>query len=307
MENMVGNPSGTEHPGEAGDFKDADGPTCKLRRERHFPLLEEGRAPVQNRKADNIDEEVRQGQHPDDRIEEHLFADKGPEGFRRIVVVQFGLGTGQIRQPDRRGRVTQGQDNEYDSQEADGRRGEEAVAPVPRPGDDVAAEHGCEGSPNRMGGVPDRCFGGQFLRRHPPGKQMVARREAAALEQIVQNEQGGHDDDHRTHELCPPHLACNQISQFVRPAEQEVEDGTGGQTDGQMPPGDGPVRDDAVDELRQAVNNADKAQDDAEAGVGDAVFLAEGRHGEGEVLADKIEQGVADHRTDDDPPLPVFE
>ena len=67
------------------------------------------------------------------------------------------------------------------------------------------------------------------------------------------------------------------------------------------------VHDEAVDEARQAVHDLAEADDDTETRVGDAVFGRQARHRDGEVFPDEVEDGVADHRDDDDAPLPEFE
>ena len=158
-----------------------------------------------------------------------------------------------------------------------------------------------------MGGIPHRSLRGKFLRRHPPGEEMVAGRESASLEHVIKHQQCGHDDNHGAHELSAPGLTGNEHGQFVGPAEKQVEHRTGGEPDGQMPAGDGPVRDDAVHEFGDSVDDAHQAEDDTETGVRDPILFPEGRHREGEVLAHEVEQRVAYHRTDDDPPLPVLE
>ncbi len=136
---------------------------------------------------------------------------------------------------------------------------------------------------------------------------MVAGRESAALEHIVEHEQRGHDDDHGADEFCTSGLARNHDGELVGPAEKQVEHRTGGEPDGQMPAGDGPVRDDAVHEFGDSVDDAHQAEDDTETCVRYPVLFPEGRHREGEVLAHEVEQRIAYHRTDDDPPLPVPE
>ena len=50
-----------------------------------------------------------------------------------------------------------------------------------------------------------------------------------------------------------------------------------------------------------------QSKDYAEAGIGDPVFVAQSRHSKREILPHEIVHGIAYHRTDDDPPLPVAE
>ena len=72
-----------------------------------------------------------------------------------------------------------------------------------------------------------------------------------------------------------------------------------------MPAGVGAVGDDTVDQFGNAIDDPDKRKDNAETGIGDAIFGGQGRHGKGKILADEVKHGVAYHRTDDDAPLPV--
>ena len=74
-----------------------------------------------------------------------------------------------------------------------------------------------------------------------------------------------------------------------------------------MPAGYRPVCYDAVHELGKAVDYAYEAEDHTETGIGNPILLSKRRHCEGEVLAHEIEQGIANHRADDDPPLPILE
>ena len=88
---------------------------------------------------------------------------------------------------------------------------------------------------------------------------MIAGREAAALKDIVKHQQSGHYYHHGAHELRSPGLPGNQRTEFVRPAEKEIEHRAGGKAYGQMPAGYCAVRDYAVHELGKPVNYAHKA------------------------------------------------
>ena len=71
--------------------------------------------------------------------------------------------------------------------------------------------------------------------------------------------------------------------------------------------GNGPVGDNAIHEFAQAIDNTHKAEDDTETSVGNPILLPQRRHGESEILPHEIEQGITDHRADDNLPLPVIE
>ena len=102
-------------------------------------------------------------------------------------------------------------------------------------------------------------------------------------------------------------VAGDQGAELVAESEQEVDSHADGKTDDQVPARVGPVGKDSVQELGDTVDDACDREYDTEAGIGDAEFLLEERHGEREVLPDEIEHRIADHRADDHPPLPVFE
>ena len=248
-EEAVGDPAGAEHARTAGDLEDADRPARQLRGQRDGHLPEEGRSPVQDRETDDIDEEVRHGERPDDRIEEDLLADEGAVGLRGVVLVQFGPGVRQFRQPDRGRGVPQGRDDEEDTGRGDGAGHPEAGPPVARRADEVAAEDGQDAGADRVRGVPDGRFRRQFPRGAPMVDEPVARREAAPLEDVVQHQQDAHDDDHRPDEIRSAFLPGDEGGEAVAPSEEEVQDDAGSEADDQVPAGVEAVGDEAVHEL----------------------------------------------------------
>ena len=74
-----------------------------------------------------------------------------------------------------------------------------------------------------------------------------------------------------------------------------------------MPAGIGAVCDETVDELAHPIHKASHRQDNAESAVFYAIFSTQDRHSEREILPHKIEHGIAYHRTEDHPPLPIVE
>ena len=64
---------------------------------------------------------------------------------------------------------------------------------------------------------------------------------------------------------------------------------------------------DAVEVAREAIDKSHDGHHDTERGVGDAILSCQAGHCEGEVLANKVEEGVAQHRHDDCAPLPTLE
>ena len=158
-----------------------------------------------------------------------------------------------------------------------------------------------------MAGVPDGHLRGQFLRWYPVHHQVIARSETAALEYIVQDQQDGHYGYHRIDEIRSAALSRDGVAEVSAPSENKVQDYAGRKTEREMPSWIGPVRNEAVDELRYSVDYANQRQDDTEVGIRDSIFSAEGRHCEGKVLPYEIEDGIAYHRADDDSPLPILE
>ena len=160
---------------------------------------------------------------------------------------------------------------------------------------------------DRVRSVPDRHLGRQLLGRNPMRDQAVARREAAPLEHVVQNQQHAEQDDQRMDERRPVGLPRNPCADDRTAAENEVDDRTHRQARHHVPAAVGAVRQYAVDEFRHAVDQPDEGHDDAEGRFRDAVLGRKTGNGEREVLANEIKNGVTDHRSDDRPPLPVFE
>lgn len=137
--------------------------------------------------------------------------------------------------------------------------------------------------------------------------QMVARGEAASLEDIVDNQQNGHYDYYSVDKVRTFGLACNPVADEVAEAENVVAQSAYPKTQDKMPAGIGTVCDDTVYKFGQAVYDADQREDYTETGVGDSVFLSEHRHCKGEIFPDKIKYCVTYHRTDNYAPLPMPE
>lgn len=79
---------------------------------------------------------------------------------------------------------------------------------------------------DRVRSVPDRHLGRQLLGRNPMRDQAVARREAAPLEHVVQNQQHAEQDDQRMDERRPVGLPRNPCADDRTAAENEVDDRT---------------------------------------------------------------------------------
>ena len=63
----------------------------------------------------------------------------------------------------------------------------------------------------------------------------------------------------------------------------------------------------SVEKFRYAVEKSSQREDNTEARLGDTLLGGQARHCEREVLADKVEEDVADHSSDDGTPLPILE
>ena len=125
---------------------------------------------------------------------------------------------------------------------------------------------------DRVRSVPDRHLGRQLLGRNPMRDQAVARREAAPLEHVVQNQQHAEQDDQRMDERRPVGLPRNPCADDRTAAENEVDDRTHRQARHHVPTAVGAVRQYAVDEFRHAVDQPDEGHDDAEGRFRDAVL-----------------------------------
>ena len=91
---MIANPAGAKHADATRYLKDADGPACQFGRKRYGTLLKERGSPVEYGETHDINQQVTDGETPDDRIAEYLFAYVGFERGIAVVVVNLGLGVG---------------------------------------------------------------------------------------------------------------------------------------------------------------------------------------------------------------------
>ena len=145
------------------------------------------------------------------------------------------------------------------------------------------------------------------MRRYPADHQVVARSEAATLEDLVDNVHRSHHYYHPPDESRSFSLAGNHYAYLVGKAQYDTGPDTDNQAQGKVPAGIGAVTEYSVDKFGDAVNQSSQGHYYTEAGIGDAIFLLKQRDGEGEVLANEVEHCVAYHRADDDAPLPVLE
>ena len=133
LEKLVGNETGDNHPDNAADLKGRNGNTGLLRSEALGSLGHEFRAPVEDRKTDDIDEKVGNRQELDNRIPENHLPDKDLIMSRRIILVHRGLRPFQFRQTDGFRRIADGEPHENHAGKADQGRNPEA----PLPGSDM--------------------------------------------------------------------------------------------------------------------------------------------------------------------------
>ena len=172
---------------------------------------------------------------------------------------------------------------------------------------DVAAKHGDEESSDRMRGVPDGHLGSELVRWYPVGYQTVARRESASLEHIVDNVKHSEQDDKVIDKLRPVVRPDKVGADHRARSEQDVHERADGQSGDKMPAAVETVGQKAVYQLGHAIHETCDGEDSSERGLGDAIFSGQTRNGERKVLTYKIENRVADHRSDDCAPLPILE
>ena len=158
-----------------------------------------------------------------------------------------------------------------------------------------------------VGTVPDRHLRGQFRGMDPMRKHAGTRREAHALEVLVQDNRHAHDQDEGLDEAGPILHPCDPRAEVGTETEGEVGNGTEYQTRGHYDAGADAVHDISVDETRETVNQRAGKENPAEALVRDTKFGRQTRHGQREVLTYEIEQGISHHRHQDGAPLPIFE
>ena len=150
--------------------------------------------------------------------------------------------------------------------------------------------------------VASSCGGIQCESSRAQGGKVADKCEAAALEDVVENEQHAEEDDEsvwRYADVDSQNRRREAECEAGQCAEQQAErhviaciHAVGYQT---------------VDETRQTVDESHHGQNDTEARVGDAVLGRKTGHGEREVLSDEVEQRITDHRHDDSSRLPVIE
>ena len=215
-------------------------------------------------------------------------------GFSAVLpVLSSGRPTdeGVSRTRPRRGRAQQG----------DRRREQEAPAPVlrehrrsvepcaPVQADDIAAEDDGQSGADRVRGVPDRHLGRQPFGDDPVGHQPRAGRDAHALEPAVENP----EDAQRQHRGAE--------------SEEQVADAAENESRDQKVACVAAVAPDAVDELRESVDQSVEREEEAEVGFRDAHLLVEIRHGDTQVLAHEIEERVTEDAHRHGAEFPVFE
>ena len=221
LEQLVACPTCYEHTynTEYLEYEDSDAcPLCA-----HTAVLtQEGRSPVEHRKADDIDEEVGYSQCPDDRVLPHVLADEGRDlgcGLGALLALLVALL--KFRQAYALWCVAQDSCGDEDTDSSDDTWDDEHHLPraiVLRcryhcAVGDILAEVGCDGGDNigiarhiathhthneyaedasqactnRVGGVPNRHLGGQLRCRYPTRNQSAARRESATLEELIED------------------------------------------------------------------------------------------------------------------------
>ena len=158
-----------------------------------------------------------------------------------------------------------------------------------------------------MRGVPDGHLGSELVRWYPVGYQTVARRESASLEHIVDNVKHSEQDDKVIDKLRPVVRPDKVGADHRARSEQDVHERADGQSGDKMPAAVETVGQKAVYQLGHAIHETCDGEDSSERGLGDAIFSGQTRNGERKVLTYKIENRVADHRSDDCAPLPILE
>ncbi len=166
----------------------------------------------------------------------------------------------------------------------------------------VSAEDGEQAGAYRVRGVPHRHLGGQLGGRNPVGQQSGARRESAALKDVVEHQQDA-EQHHQSMGRDAEPDSENLRAEAERHACQHAQQ----QSDGHVPAAVHAVGDESVHEARQTVNETYDGHYETEARVRDAVLGRKARDGEREVLAHEIEERVTDHRGDDGAVLPILE
>ena len=150
--------------------------------------------------------------------------------------------------------------------------------------------------------VPNRHLRSQLLRWNPMREQTCARRESAALEDVVEYQQYTERNDERVRcyanldaEQCRCKAKCKRCCR----AEQ--------QTERHMVASVHSIGEQTICETRQTIYQADNGEDDTETRIRDSVFGCQTRHCERKVFAHEVEQRIPEHCRNDCAPLPIFE
>ena len=163
------------------------------------------------------------------------------------------------------------------------------------------------GGADRVGAVPYRHLGSQFRGVDPVGEDPCAGRVAHALEILVEDDDHAHDPHEGLDQFRAVLDARDPGAEVGAEAEGEVGGGAQQQAQGHDDASPDAVYHIAVDEAREAVDERPGEDDPSEIRVRDPVFGREPRHGQREVLAHEVEQGVTGHGDQDCPDLPRHE
>ena len=231
VEDMVRGPAPENHAEVAADEFEEEHQGRGGGHGKALVLRQEGRAPVQAGEAHDIDEEIGDGEGPDDPVAIDMLLDESGmlRGFFRrgddgLFLLADDLGKADVR----RG-ILHRKEEEDRADEGDGGRDQEAPAPGTVVGgevqdlrigevgeaevggdgrdgvriaaqvgahvgdDDPAAEGDGKAGADGMGHVPDRHLGRQLLGLDPLGEGLGAGRDAHALKEPVDHPEGTHD------------------------------------------------------------------------------------------------------------------
>ena len=138
-------------------------------------------------------------------------------------------------------------------------------------------------------------------------QQSVAWPEPGPLEEVVQYYEHSSNSDQSPYEIRPLGTAAYPAADGGTPPEKGIQHHAGGKRYHKMPAGISTVCDESVRKLAEAVHQPSQCEDNTETGILDAIFRTQHGHRERKVLPHEIEHRVADHRADDDLPLPEIE
>ena len=153
--------------------------------------------------------------------------------------------------------------------------------------------------------VPDGLLRGELVGREPLRKRLHAGAHAHALEVAVDHP----DHAHHPHERGGERKGAAGRGGYsprhpVAAPERKVDARADEKPDGHHLARAVAVREDAVREAREAVDDAVEREEGPELDLGDAELAAEKRHRQRQVLADDVVEGVAAHRHQQRLPLP---